>query len=180
MKKEITTMENIMGTVGELTGLSKQLMYSTNQLAESTKAIYIKLAENDEKLNLVTTAISSIQDKMNHQSNRLDQLELNEEIKSEQEIIIRNTAKKRVFEIIGDNILDYQKYFKTFISKLYTDARKEAGLGSRIATTRKGDYQRVINYIEAWVPKKGCSGLKEEVDNKAAAKREAEALGYTA
>lgn len=67
MKKEIATMENIMGTVGELTGLSKQLMYSTNQLAESTKAIYVKLAENDEKLNLVTTAISSIQDKMNHQ-----------------------------------------------------------------------------------------------------------------
>ena len=180
MKNEIISMDTITESIKELGDFSKQLATSTNQLVESTKAIFIELTENKEKIKLINTALSSIQEKVSDHSNRLDQLELNEEITSEQEIVIRDSAKKRVFTIIGDDVLDYQKYFRSFISKLYTNARKEAGLGSKISKTRKGDYQRVINYIEAWVPKKGCSGLKEEVDTKAAAKREAEALGYTA
>ena len=180
MKNEIVSMNDITENIKELGKFSKQLAVSTNQLAESTKAIFIELAENKEKINLINNALSSIQEKVSNHSTRLDQLELNEEITSEQEIVIRDSAKKRVFTIIGDDVLDYQKYFRSFISKLYTNARKEAGLGSKISKTRKGDYQRVINYIEAWTPKNGCAGLKEEIDIKAEAKRKAKELGYVA
>lgn len=64
------------------------------------------------------------------------------------------------------------------IFNFQTRSRKYAGLGSKISRTRKGDFQRCINYIEAWIPSCGCAKLKSEADEKAEAKRKAKSLGY--
>lgn len=180
MKNEIVSTDIIMKGLKELETATTNVINSTSQLAKATNAILSKLAIHDDNFTTITTAISSIQGEMETNTKRLDQLELNEEITSKQEDMISTIAKRRVFEIIGDDDLDYQKYFRSFISKLYTNARKEAGLGSKINRTRKGDYQRVIDYIEAWTPKGGCAAFKEEIDNKAKAKRKAKELGYVA
>lgn len=42
----------------------------------------------------------------------------------------------------------------------------------------KGDYQRVIDYIEAWIPKCGCAELKLEADKRAESRRKAKGMGY--
>ena len=81
-------------------------------------------------------------------------------------------------QIIGGDAFEIKKYFRIFVMRLYTDARKYAGLGSKISRTRKGDFQRCINYIEAWIPSCGCAKLKSEADEKAEAKRKAKSLGY--
>jgi len=88
------------------------------------------------------------------------------------------SAQKRVVEIIGDNPLEREKYFKIFIQRLYKDTRQSAGLGSKIARTRKGDYQRCIDYIEAWIPSCGCAELRAKADAYAKARLEAKKLGY--
>ncbi len=133
----------------------------------------------NKKTDALIAAVTSVQDKLNGHEDRIEQLELNEEIKTTQVFNIRTAAKTRVFNILGEDVLDYQKYFRYFISRLYSDAKKYAGLGSTISTTRKCDYQKVIDYIEAWIPKKGCVEFKREIDEKAAAKRKAKDLGYT-
>ena len=52
------------------------------------------------------------------------------------------------------------------------------GLGVKIAMTRKGDYQKVINYIAAWLPDCGCTELKSKADARAEARRTAREQGY--
>ena len=44
--------------------------------------------------------------------------------------------------------------------------------------TKKRDYQRVIDYIEAWIPSCGCAALRSKADANAKARAEAKALGY--
>lgn len=53
-----------------------------------------------------------------------------------------------------------------------------AGLGSKIARTKKGDFQRCIDYIESWIPSCGCAELRNKADKKAEARRKARELGY--
>ena len=62
--------------------------------------------------------------------------------------------------------------------RCYHDCRNEAGLGHCISATKKGDYQRVLNYIDAWTPKSGIAHLKNEIDERAKYRREAKNLGY--
>lgn len=95
-----------------------------------------------------------------------------------QQMRIKEVAKNRVCEIIGNSISDYQKYFKIYIHHLYDDARKYSNLGSKISATLKCDYQRCIDFIESWVPSCGCAALKAKADANAAARLEARKLGY--
>ena len=92
----------------------------------------------------------------------------------------REQAKRAVMagEILGENALDRKKYFNTFIKNLYKDARKYGVLGSKITTTKKGNFQRCIDFAESWVPSCGCATLKERADRNATANREAKKLGY--
>lgn len=53
-----------------------------------------------------------------------------------------------------------------------------AGLGSKVARTKKCDYQRCIDYIESWIPSCGCAALRTKADANAKARREARELGY--
>ena len=85
-----------------------------------------------------------------------------------------------MIDILGNDELEHKKYFRTFIQRLYTDCRKYAGLGSKIARTKKGDYQRCIDYIEAWNPSCGCVALREKADKNAKARLKARELGYAA
>ena len=88
-------------------------------------------------------------------------------------------ARKRVLEIIGDDPLEAQKYLRIFIQRLYKETRQSAGLGSKVARTTKCDYQRCIDYIEAWIPSCGCASLRAKADANAKARLEARKLGYT-
>ena len=68
---------------------------------------------------------------------------------------------------------EYDKtYFKRFIGRLYTEAKKEGGLGNTITRTHKGDYPRVINYIEAWSPHEGVVTFKQKVYNEVHTERD--------
>ena len=111
--------------------------------------------------------------------NDIEQLKLNEEVTTTQQETIIESAQRRVVEIIGNDPLERKKYFKIFIQRLYKDTRQNAGLGSKIARTRKGDFQRCIDYIEAWIPSCGCAELRAKADANAKARVEAKALGYT-
>lgn len=106
------------------------------------------------------------------------QLKENEEITTTQQEMIIELARKRVIIIIGDDPLEIKKYFKIFIQRLYKDTRQNAGLGSKIARTKKCDYQRCVDYIEAWLPSCGCAELRAKADANAKARLEARKLGY--
>ena len=77
---------------------------------------------------------------------------------------------RKQIEIMNDNspVTQYEKKLKDSTLLFW----------SKIARTRKGDYQRCIDYIEAWIPSCGCAELRSKADAYAKARLEAKKLGY--
>ena len=120
--------------------------------------------------------ICGINDKVESLENDIDQIKFNEEVTTTQQEMIVEAAQNRIVEIIGNDPLERTKYFRIFISRLYRDARQKAGLGSKIARTRKGNFQRCIDFIESWMPSCGSAELKAKADADARARLEARRL----
>lgn len=167
----MNTYENIMDTLGKTAEL-------TRANSENTAIVLAKLNAQETLINGLSNTVSGISETMTGLSDDINQLKLNEEVTTTQQEILVESAQKRVVEIIGDDPLEREKYFKIFIQRLYKDTRQSAGLGSKIARTRKGDYQRCIDYIEAWIPSCGCAELRAKADEYAKARLEAKKLGY--
>lgn len=126
--------------------LSELVEQTRNQLSVNA-LVMDKFIESDNKFNNVLE--------------RLDNLELNEEITSEQSKYIKNRAKARVMKF-----LDYEresKYYRVFIRDLYKYLGDTCMLGSPIEVTRKRNYDNVVKGIDAWVP--DVERLKTRKDN---------------
>lgn len=164
--------------MNEMTKKYETENWDMQQLMNITGQTAMNLNNMGKQLGIVTTAVNGLTDDVNIIKAKIEKIEFNEEITTDQNNAIIETAKKRVCQIIGGDAFEIKKYFRIFVMRLYTDARKYAGLGSKISRTRKGAFQRCINYIEAWIPSCGCAKLKSEADEKAEAKRKAKSLGY--
>lgn len=130
------------------------------------------------QLGIVAKTVNTLSNDVSEIKNDISLLKLNEEVTTAQEETIIEMAQKRICEILGNDSLERQKYFKIFAKRIYTDARHNAGLGSKVARTRKGDFQRVIDYLEAWIPSCGCAELRSKADKNAEARRKAREEGY--
>lgn len=149
----------------------QQLMNITGQTAMNVNNI-------SRQLGVVAMAVNTLTDDVNSMKEDIFQLKENEEITTTQQEMINELAKKRVSEIIGNDPLEIKKYFRIFVQRLYKDTRQNAGLGSKIARTKKCDYQRCVDYMEAWIPGCGCAELRAKADANAKARLEARKLGY--
>jgi len=117
-----------------------------------TESIVLGLAQQFEDQG---TEIVSIKD-------RMDNLELNEEITDEQVRTIQSRVKKRVSEVLDYPNGDSPKYYQIFIKNLYTVLKAKHSMGSKTATTRKKHYDTVMKGIEAWHP--DMQALKDRKD----------------
>lgn len=154
--------------------------FDMQQLMNITGQTAMNLNNMSKQLGIVASAVNSLTDDVSTIKDDIFQLKINEEITTTQQETIIELARKRVLEIIGDDPIEVKKYFKIFIQRLYKDTRQNAGLGSKIARTKKCDYQRCIDYIEAWIPSCGCAELRAKADANAKARLEAKKLGYIA
>jgi hypothetical protein len=149
-----------------------------NSNTENTAVVLAELQSQRSLLNGLSNTVAGIDGRLNTLGTELDQLKLNEEITTTQQEVILETARKRVLEIIGNDPLEIQKYSKMFFQNLYKDTRHYTGLAPKISRTKKRDYQRCIDYIEAWIPSCGCAALRAKADANAKARIEAKKLGY--
>lgn len=154
--------------------------FDMQQLMNITGQTAINLNNMSKQLGIVASAVNDIRSDVEGLSGRMDILEQKEEITTEQAATINRSVRKRVGNILGDNEDDLAKYRRIFSASLYGDARKYAGLGNTYPATKKENFQRVIDYIEAWIPSCGCAELKKKADIKAEARRKAKELGYIA
>lgn len=146
--------------------------------AEDVSVLTSKVNGHSLLIGGLTKSMTVVEDNLKQVEEKVQQLEYSTEIKTDQVEKINELAKKRVIEILGKDEYEINKYFRRFISRLYSDAKRYGGLGNRISTTKSGNYQRVIDYIEAWTPSEGCAKLKESCDKKATAKALAKFNGY--
>lgn len=142
----------------EILGKTAEL---TKAQSENAAVMIVELNSQRQLLNGLVNQMNNMSSNIDTLSNRIDIIENQEEIKDEQRMQLLNSAKNRVNEIIGNDFIEQSKYFRGFISRLWSDSKQYGGVGSKIATTRKENYQRAINYIEAWIPHEGVSKLKK-------------------
>lgn len=152
--------------------------FDMQQLINITGQTAMNINNMSKQLGIVASAVDNIRSDVDGLTDRMDRLEQKEEITTEQAATINRTVRKRVGDILGNNENDLAKYRRIFSASLYCDARKYAGLGNTYPATKKENFQRVIDYIEAWIPSCGCSELKNKADIKAEARRKAKELGY--
>ena len=160
----------------ELVGKTAEISASNT---ENTAVVLAKLEQQSKLLSGLSNSVVNVQNDIAILSTDMEQLKMNEEVTTTQQETLTEAAKKRICEILGNDSLEQKKYFRIFVQKLYKDTRKNAGLGSKIARTRKGDYQRCLDYIETWIPGCGCVELRARADRNAEARRKAKELGYT-
>ena len=154
------------------------LVNLVGQNAMAVSGIMTGFNETKKQLGLVATQMVDIKNDVSSLNDRMYQIENNEEITTEQVEKIKSAANTRIREILGKDENQWAKYSKTFYLKIYSDARMEAGLGSKIDRTRKHNFQRVMNYLESWYPKYGISELMQTANKRAAARRKAKEEGY--
>lgn len=148
------------------------------EIGRSIKQLLELQINTNKQIDILSTEVKGLKDQYTDLNDRMNTIEMKEEITTEQCNKIKTTACIRIYSILGEDKIDRQKYFNSFIRRLYSDAKKYSSLGNAISTTKKGDYQRVINYIEAWTPTGGISKLKREVDDNSKARKMVRELGY--
>lgn len=168
-------MERTYEEIMELVGKTAEIATANT---ENTAVVLAKLQAQEKLLNGLSNTVTGIDTRIGELGNDIEQLKMNEEITTTQQENINKLARKRVLEIIGNDSLEIQKYLRIFIQRLYKETRQNAGLGSKIARTKKCDYQRCIDYIEAWIPSCGCAELRQRADDTARARVKAKELGY--
>lgn len=137
--------ENLQDMIKDLAVMQKNQM-SSDELVKARIAknemMIVGLAKQYENHD---TVILNIKD-------RMDNLELNEEITDEQVREIQTRIKGRVTKILNYPNGDSDRYYQTFISNIYGYLRNNYSLGSRTTTTKKKHYDTVMKGIEAWHP----------------------------
>ena len=145
---------------------------------ENISTIIGEIKTQRQVIGNLTKSVADIDTAIKQLNDDFENFKLNEEVTDAQATSIRSACERRVCEILGENALERKKYFNIFIKNLYKDARKYGVLGSKIATTKKGNFQRCVDFAESWVPSCGCVALKEKADRNAEANRKAKKLGY--
>lgn len=137
--------KNLKEMIGELAVIQKNQM-SSDELVKA------RLASNENIIKGLVIQYENHDTQISAIKDRMDNLELNEEITDEQVRTIQARIKERVSKVLNYPNGDSEKYYQTFISNIYANLRHSYSLGSRTATTKKKHYDTVMRGIEAWHP----------------------------
>lgn len=175
-EKEVMNMNEIVKAKNENVDM-QTLMNLMNQNAVTVSQNAMTVSNMSQQLGIVATKVSSIENDVNGMKDEIYQLKNNEEITTEQAANMLHTARQRICTIL-DTEEEQAKYYRVFINRLWSDSKVNAGCGHSYPSTKKCNYQRVLDYMETWIPSCGISELKRRVDEKATVKKKARDEGY--
>lgn len=168
----------VSNDLSEVAKLLKQMAVAQVEANKRDNVISSQIDTVSTQMGVVSKKVNTLSDKMCIVEDKIHQLEYNEEITDRQKTSIQEAMRKRVAEITRFDETEMARYYRGFSIAMQYDLKRTGGMGSKIATTKKGDFQRVINNIEGWMPKKGCAELKREIDRKAQKRKIARMNGY--
>lgn len=149
-----TNLENMM----------ENLMVVQKRSMESDELVKARIAKNESLVLGLAKQYESHDLAITLIKDRMDNLELNEEITDEQVRTIQSSIKARVSKVLDYPNGDSARYYRTFMSNIYAHLRHSCQLGSKTATTKKKHYDTVMRGIEAWHP--DVQALKDRKDKK--------------
>lgn len=152
----------------ELTGM--------NEVMEALKLSAMTSQRVSEQMGLLTTKVNQHEEKIQALEDKQAYYENNLRITRSQGKNLKRTVIGRVNTLLGirfdggkvadDCIETDQKYRGGFISRCYTDAKRAGVMAECYWETPRSDYDKCIEYIEAWVPQVdgGTAKYKEYLD----------------
>ena len=164
----------------ELTGM--------NEVMEELKLSAMTSQRVSEQMGLITTKVGKLETEVAAIKDRQQYYEDNLRITRSQGKILKQAVTGRVNRILdirfdGKKVADDcietdQKYRGGFISRCYTDAKRAGVMAECYWETPRADYDKCIEYIEAWVPQVdgGTAEYKRYLDIRRE-EREAKRLG---
>lgn len=154
-------LEKMVENNMQLTRGQEDLNLTISGLIEKTGAVSRRVGELRDEVFLIKDGYTNV-------NMRMDNLELNSEIDDVQVKTITESVKSRVYDVLKNEPHDIVgMIYMAFIRKAYYDLKKNHGLGSKIAVTKKRDYERVMQGIDGWYPSK-----YQDIKNKAIASHE--------
>ncbi|AEB77407.1 ORF6C domain-containing protein [Clostridium botulinum] len=146
-------MENKQFNGQELQQMMGNLLMVSQNSMETTEVMKAELVSTKNTVRGLATQYNKITGEITNIQDRMDNLELNEEITDEQRNMINQKCRTRVNEVLDYNQDLIDKYYRTYISNLYSILKRNYGMGAKIATTKKRNYDTVMRGIQAWFPK---------------------------
>lgn len=152
----------------ELTGM--------NEVMEALKLSAMTSQRVSEQMGLLTTKVNQHEEKIQALEDRQHYYEDNLRITRSQGKNIKKAVIGRVNDLLGiefeggkvaeECIAIDQKYRGGFISRCYTDAKRDGVMSECYWETPRSDYDRCIEYIEAWIPQVdgGTTAYKKYLD----------------
>lgn len=132
--------------------------------------------------------VKGINSKVDDLGKRVDDIENNYEVTTQQRLTIKKAVNKQVYKLLGlpdkrsewslsDKVL-MEKYSHIFHQRCYSEVSRLGHLGNPYGTTTSANFISAVKDIEAWCPTGGIESLKQEADENAVARKIAKEQGY--
>lgn len=141
-------------TAFNVAGISEQMGILTTDVRNLKKELVEMKQQTEDRFTEHEVRMASYEDRI-----RLTRPQANN---------VRQSIHARVRELLGieyengivkENCLFADKYLRPgFISRCYTDARRESKLGTPYSETYQRDYSEVLHFIATWEPPTGTEG----------------------
>lgn len=153
-------------------------MSETTELMQVVKQTAFNVAGISEQMGIISTEVQNLKIEVRRQAeniaavnNRMQNYEDRIRLTRPQAQTVKSAIHSRAKElldiryedgIVAEECLFADKYFRPgFISRLYTDARRDSKLGTPYYETYQRDYAEVLDYIAGWQPPTGVEGYKK-------------------
>lgn len=153
-------------SVGELRELIKEQVEFARISNHNITQVINAVSHIGDQLMLVSEKVDKFDDRFNSLDNRMNRLELHEEITTDQVKDMKSAVCARCYELLKPYTSEPNKYIHVIIPMIYSAAKRESSMGNEISRTRKEDYDRVMEYILRWYPVKSIRDIIKEYDYK--------------
>lgn len=157
---------NLSAMAKYLSGVASQLSYF------STEVGAVKSEINEVKVDVANIRTDF--------GDRIKVLEEDEALKPYMVNNVKRAVHIRIGELLGIKFdkrggaaegyeRDYKRYYGKFCGRLHNDAKSEGIEASNWRYTPRKNYQKLIDFINDWIPARGVEGLKRYYDELEAA-----------
>ena len=155
----------------------------TADMVEMMKMATLNISSLGEQVGVIKTSVTKLRGDVDCLKEDLQGVKDDMRITRSQSKQIRRAVIGRVNNVLGiefeggkvkdGDIPCDVKYRQGFIARCYTDAKRAGVLAECYSDTPRRDYDKALEYIEAWVPEVdgGTSEYKRYLDLRAEAKR---------
>ena len=117
-----TSIQQLTNVIGKIANMMGQNAMTTQNI--------------NKQLGIVSSSVNAMGERVNRLDERMYQIENNEEITTDMANNIRRSVNKKVFDIVGDDPLEQAKYYRPFVKRLWSEAKKEGGCAHEYARTQ--------------------------------------------